>query len=101
MVERLKSLSCLEIADRMITMVPAITGLIDRLEVRKLVKKERCSNDRRVWHVSITSEGKKLLAGIDKPFLDLETGMCRGLTVAECRQLSGLLEKVRNGLEAV
>ena len=80
-------------------MVPAITGLIDRLEDRGLVKKERCSEDRRVWHVSITAAGSKLLARIDEPFLDLETGMCSGLTVAECRQLSKLLEKVRNGLE--
>ena len=92
-------LPCLEIADRMITMVPAITNLIDRLEDRKLVKKQRCDQDRRVWYVSITEAGKKLLAQVDKPLLEHESGLCRGLNKTECRQLVELLEKMRTGLE--
>ena len=34
-----KPMPCLEIADRMIQVVPAITGLIDRLEKQQLVKR--------------------------------------------------------------
>src|ERR1700726_3210109 len=42
-----KPLPILEIASRTITIVPGITGLIDRLEKVGLVKRERCSEDRR------------------------------------------------------
>lgn len=93
-----KPLPCLEIADRMITPVPAITGIVDRLEEGKFVKKERSSKDRRVWNVSVTAAGKKLLAELDKPVQELEIGLCRGLTKRDCRQLEELLEKAREGL---
>src|SRR5215210_7745414 len=47
-------LPSLEIASRMIQVVPAITGLIDRLEKQKLVTRRRCPDDRRVVFVEIT-----------------------------------------------
>ena len=43
-----KPLPSLEIADRMIQVVPAITGLIDRLEKSGMVQRRRCEEDRRV-----------------------------------------------------
>src|SRR5918994_7930499 len=43
-----RALPILEIAARMITVVPGITGLIDRLETAGLVCRKRCDNDRRV-----------------------------------------------------
>jgi DNA-binding MarR family transcriptional regulator len=43
-----KPMPCLEVADRMVQVVPAITGLIDRLEMQGLVSRERCTEDRRV-----------------------------------------------------
>lgn len=92
-------LPSLEVAQRMITMVPAITRLIDRLEQADLVKKERCSNDRRVWNVSITDLGLKRLAELDEPIFDFEKQLCRGLTIAECKTLTDLMEKARSGLE--
>ncbi len=36
-------LPCLEIASRMVQVVPAMTGLLDRLEAQDLIKRERCS----------------------------------------------------------
>src|SRR5271169_1721335 len=36
-----KPLPCLEVADRLITAVPAITGLIDRLEAIELITRDR------------------------------------------------------------
>src|SRR5438876_12278768 len=50
-----KPLPVLEIAARTVTVVPGITGLIDRLEKVGLVVRERCTDDRRVVYVSITS----------------------------------------------
>ena len=48
-----RALPILEIAARMITVVPGITGLIDRLESASLVERKRCDQDRRVVYVAI------------------------------------------------
>src|SRR5687767_3734572 len=40
-----KSMPSLEVAERMIQVVPAITGLIDRLEKQGYVKRRRCEDD--------------------------------------------------------
>src|SRR5579872_2978323 len=47
-------LPCLEIAERLIAAVPAITGLIDRLERMGLITRQRSTDDRRVVFVAIT-----------------------------------------------
>ena len=49
-----KPLPSLEIGSRMIQLVPAMTGLIDRLEKQGLVNRRRCKEDRRVVYVEIT-----------------------------------------------
>src|ERR1700727_2349173 len=64
-----KPLPILEIASRTITVVPGITGLIDRLERAGLVHRLRCEKDRRVIFVALTDQGTKTLADIDEPLL--------------------------------
>ena len=49
-----KPLPILEIASRTITVVPGITGLIDRLEQAGFVNRLRCEKDRRVIYVALT-----------------------------------------------
>jgi MarR family 2-MHQ and catechol resistance regulon transcriptional repressor len=41
-----------------------ITMVVDNLEKRHLVRRERCREDRRVVTVSLTEEGRRLIAGI-------------------------------------
>lgn len=88
-------LPCLEIAQRTITVVPGITGLIDRLEQKALVQRQRCNKDRRVIYVSVTSAGLDLLAKIDAPLVALHRRLLAHLTPAEVVELSRLLEKAR------
>src|SRR5262245_28524874 len=64
-------LPILEIASRTITVVPGITGLIDRLEQAGLVNRLRCEKDRRVIYVALTDRGAKTLADLDEPFFAL------------------------------
>lgn len=90
-----KPLPSLEIADRMIQVVPAITGLIDRLEKQALVGRERCEEDRRVVYVAIKKKALDLLKRIDKPLDELHTRLLGHLTSAELSTLSRLLEKAR------
>ena len=90
----------LEIADRMIQVVPAITGLIDRLERQDLVARRRCTEDRRVVYVEITPKALKALKQIDTPLDQLHGRLIGHLTRAELKQLSRLLEKARESCES-
>jgi DNA-binding MarR family transcriptional regulator len=93
-----KPLPILEIASRTVTVVPGITGLIDRLEQAGFVERERSEKDRRVIFVAITDKGAKTLAELDKPVLDLHEQLMGHLSQAELKELNRLLEKVRERL---
>ena len=94
-----KPMPSLEVADRMIQVVPAITGLVDRLEKQGLVSRERCTEDRRVVYVEITMKGKALLKKMDQPVSELHSSLIGHLNRTELRELSRLLEKARTGLQ--
>ncbi|MCA9022286.1 MAG: MarR family transcriptional regulator [Planctomycetaceae bacterium] len=90
-----RPLPSLEIASRMIQVVPAITGLIDRLEKLGLVTRERCSADRRVVYVALTEKAVVLLKEIDEPGRELHQRLIGHLTKSELKELSRLLVKAR------
>jgi DNA-binding MarR family transcriptional regulator len=94
-------LQCMEIAQRTITVVPGITGLIDRLEQKDppLVRRKRSAQDRRVIHVSITQAGLDVLGKLDKPLLELHRQMLVHFSQAEISELNRLLEKARQFCE--
>lgn len=60
-------LPCGEISERMVRRDPDLTRLLDRMEKRGLVARERGTADRRVVLSRITPEGKALLASLDAP----------------------------------
>ena len=90
-----KDLPILEIAARMITVVPGITGLIDRLESAGLVARKRCDQDRRVIYVAITSRALQVLAEIDSPLEKLHRQTLGHMNSEELFNLCRLLEKAR------
>lgn len=90
---------CLEISDRMIQAVPAMTGLIDRLEAQKLVKRVRCQIDRRIIYIDLTFEAKKLLEEMAAPVCQLHQDLIGHLTSEELTELSYLLEKARHCID--
>jgi DNA-binding MarR family transcriptional regulator len=90
-----KPLPILEIASRTVTIVPGITGLIDRLEQAGMVNRLRCEKDRRVIYVALTDQGMSTLAALDQPVNDLHHKLLGHLSRAELKDLIQLLEKVR------
>src|ERR1700691_5815364 len=66
-----QGIACQEIARRMITRDADLTRLLDRLESRNLVQRQRQSGDRRVVHISITHGGLSLLAELDGPVVEM------------------------------
>src|SRR5215813_2685981 len=90
-----KPLPILEIASRTITVVPGITGLIDRLEQAGFVNRLRCEKDRRVIYVALTDHGTETLTALDEPLVTLHRKLLSHLSQAELKELIRLLEKVR------
>jgi MarR family transcriptional regulator, 2-MHQ and catechol-resistance regulon repressor len=90
-----KPLPILEIAERTVTVVPGITGLIDRLEQASMVRRQRCPDDRRVIFVAISQHALKLLDLLDGPIRDLQRRSLAHLRPVELKTLIRLLEKVR------
>ncbi len=95
-----KPLPILEIASRTITVVPGITGLIDRLEQAGFVNRLRCEKDRRVIYVALADHGRETLATLDEPLVALHHKLLGHLAQAELKELIRLLEKVREPLVA-
>lgn len=89
------ALPCLEVAQRMITPVPDITRLVDRLEAGGLVERRRTREDRRVVLVSITKAGLDLLVRLDRPLTELHRGQLSHLSRRELSMLNRLLVKAR------
>lgn len=93
-----KPMPSLEIADRMIQVVPAITGLIDRLQEAGMVTRRRCETDRRVVYIELTDKARSLLADLDEPVIELHRDLLGHLSRTELKELVQLLEKARVSL---
>ena len=94
-------LPTLVIAERMIEQTPGITRLLDRLEAKDLVRRERCPTDRRQVTCRITEQGLALLGTLDVPVAEAERVALSGLTEQQLAKLVALLDKTRIGLHAV
>jgi len=86
---------CHQIGTDMITRVPDVTRLVDRLERAGLAQRRRCDKDRRVVHVKITTKGLEVLARLDRPTVELHRRQLGHLTRAELAELNRLLVKAR------
>lgn len=92
-------LPTLEIAERMIEQMPGITRLVDKLEAKKLVARERCRTDRRQVFCRITPAGLALLARLDQP-VEAALSALGTLNRKELTQLVELLDRARSGLNS-
>ncbi len=91
-------LPTLEIAHRMIEQTPGITRLIDRLENKKFVERQRGSKDRRCVYCRITTLGLEMLAGLDGPVRDATDAAFHGVTKRELAQLVASLDRLRESI---
>jgi DNA-binding MarR family transcriptional regulator len=70
-----------------------ITGVVDRLVQKGLLKRGASSRDRRAHELQITEAGRKILRGIEPAVEAAQQIMLRGLTKSESQQFLKLLGK--------
>jgi len=93
-----KPLPCLEVANRMIQVAPAITRVVDQLLVLELITKTQSANDRRVFEIKITSSAGRLLKKLDAPILDLHASLLANVSSADLKTFIRILETARAGI---
>jgi DNA-binding MarR family transcriptional regulator len=87
---------CKTIGEEMITRDPDITRLLERLEARSFITRQRDTRDRRIVSTKITAEGMKILKELDKPVLELHRRQFAHMPEAKLTQLLDLLEQARS-----
>lgn len=93
-----KPMPCLEVAERMIQVAPAITRVVDQLLKLKLITKTQSESDRRVFEIELTPAAAKLLKSLDQPVLDLHAWLLASAKKSDLRSLVRTLEEVRSGI---
>ena len=75
-----------------------MTRVLDRLETKKLVRRERSSEDRRVVHIALTERGQQVADAVPAVLADVMNAHLAGFSKAEWETLIDLLNRmVANG----
>jgi DNA-binding MarR family transcriptional regulator len=86
----------LQLAGRLISRAPDITRLLDKLEARGLVRRDRPPDNRRVVEVKITDAGVGLLKQLSRPVRECARRQLGHLSAEQQRQLVELLRAARS-----
>src|SRR5947209_6037060 len=87
-----------EVRERLISQVPDVTRLLDRLEEMKLIERERSSEERRLVTTRITAKGQALLSELDEPIADVHKRHLGHMSAAQLTTLNELLTLARQGV---
>jgi len=88
--------TCSQAGERMVNHDPDMTRLLDRLEARKLVERERSREDRRVVITRITKKGLELVNSLDQPMNAVLKQRFGRLGKEKLRDLIDTLENLRS-----
>lgn len=77
----------------------ALTRVIDQLETRGLIKRQRSKEDRRVVDLSLTAQGRRTVETLIPVVVERLNTALDGFTVAEVSELTRLLGKLVSRVE--
>jgi DNA-binding MarR family transcriptional regulator len=86
-----------KIGQRILTRVPDVTRILDRLVRNGLVQRIRSEQDKRVLFVSLTNEGKTIMDELVEPVNELRSSLFAHMSVAKQTQLNALLLEAQDG----
>lgn len=69
-----------------------LTGVLDRMEQRGLVRRERDTRDRRVWRIWLTEAGEELKYILPPIAFEIREQALQGISEQEREQLSEMLD---------
>jgi len=72
----------------------AMTRMIDRLETKGLIRRNRASDDRRLVYLELTEEGRRAFPRMREISMSVANRFLRGFSQTEARQLEGYLARM-------
>ncbi len=84
-----------QIVERMLDKNSNASRLVDKLVLKKLVKRETCEKDRRQMDVAITDAGLKLLANMESDITYIDETISKLITKKEAELVNKILDKIR------
>ncbi len=81
------------IGERLQQVGGTLTGVLDRMEERGLVRRERDCRDRRIWRIWLTDAGKDLEEILPPIALEIRQKAMAGISEADQELLSKLIDK--------
>lgn len=101
LLQSVGDLSLSDLSKRMSATNSAITGLVDRMVEANLVAREQSAEDRRVWKIKLTAEGRAMAKKVDVAPWEILQDAVTALPQAELDQLMKTLLKVADHIEDV
>jgi len=86
--------SMCEIADAVGLSMSSVTGLVDKLEEKKLVRRERSTDDRRIVRVELTEPGRETHTVAMEGQIEFARGLLEALAASEQEDLLALFRKL-------
>ena len=86
------------IGERLKQVGGTMTGVLDRMEKRGLVRREPDNHDRRVWRIWLTQDGKDLRDILPPIAIEVREQAMQGMSDAEREQFSDLLNQAISNL---
>jgi DNA-binding MarR family transcriptional regulator len=90
-----ETIRTLDLAGRLISRAPDITRLLDKLEQRGLVVRDRPADNRRVVDIGITPAGRALVRELHDAVIDCHARQLGHLSRKELKELIALLRAAR------
>ena len=91
-------LSASGIADKLKQLGATLTGVVDRMEERNLVRRERDPDDRRIVRIWLTDEGKQLMKVLPAAAVETIKKATEGMSEVEQEDVLKLLTKIVHNL---
>lgn len=91
-------LATCRIGERLQQVGGTLTGVLDRMEERGLIRRERDRRDRRVWRIWLTEEGKRMETVLPPVAMQLREQAMTGISDRERELFSQLLDQAITNL---
>ena len=78
-----------------------MTRMLDRLESKGLIRRNRSAHDRRLMHLELTDQGREAYPRMREISMAVANRFLRGFTKSEARQLEGFLARMLENAQDV
>ena len=96
-----EGLPTLSVGAQMIEQSPGVTRLLDKVELRGMVRRERHTHDRRLVLCFITQQGLNVLSALDAPLAEYSRQELSCLDAGELAMLMEFLGRIKTRLDTL